>query len=265
MRTNLVKESIRHGGKAIGTMLFEFATNGIARIVAEAGADFIVIDMEHTGWSIETVSRLIATSRSTELVPIVRVPLTEYHFIARALDAGAMGVMVPMVETAEQAKRIVQSAKYPPRGRRGSAFSIAHDDYTGGDIVEKIASANEETLLIAQIETAEGLRNVDAIAAVEGIDVLWIGQFDLTNFLGIPGEFDHPQFLDAVKSVLAACEKNHKTAGFMAVDVTSGKSLLDQGFRILAYSGDLWVFQCALRQGITALRKHPGFSADDGI
>ena len=256
MKANRVKQTIRRDGKAIGTMLFEFATNGIARIVAEAGADFAVIDMEHTGWSIETVGRLIATSRSTELVPIVRVPATEYHFIARALDAGASGIMVPMVESADQARRIVQSAKYPPLGRRGSAFSIAHDDYTGGDIVQKIASANEETLLIAQIETAEGLRNVDAIASVEGIDVLWIGQFDLTNFLGIPGQFDHPQFLKAVKSVLDACAKNNKTAGFMAVDVASGKSLLDQGFRILAYSGDLWILQGALREGIAALRKH---------
>lgn len=258
MKVNRVKQTICSSGKAIGTMLFEFATGGIARIVAEAGADFIVIDMEHTGWSVETVGRLIATSRSTELVPIVRVPATEYHFIARALDAGAMGVMVPMVESADQARRIVQSAKYPPLGRRGSAFSIAHDDYTGGDIVKKIASANDETLLIAQIETAEGLRNVDAIASVEGIDVLWIGQFDLTNFLGIPGQFDHPQFLQAVKSVLTACDKNQKTAGFMAVDVATGKSLFDQGFRILAYSGDLWILQGALREGIAALRKHSG-------
>ena len=155
--------------------------------------------MEHTGWSIETVRGLIATTRAADAIPMVRVPATEYHLISRPLDVGAMGIMVPMVESAEQAQKIVTSAKYPPRGRRGAAFGVAHDDYTGGDIIAKMQSANDEILLIAQIETEHGLENVDAIAAVEGIDVLWIGHFDLTNFMGIPGQFTSDAYLDAVK------------------------------------------------------------------
>ena len=256
MIQNAIKERLSAGGVSIGTMVFEFATTGIARIAAEAGADFVVFDMEHTGFSIETIRMLMATSRGANLVPMVRVPATEYHFIARVLDMGAMGVMVPMVESAEQARRIVQSAKYPPVGRRGAAFGVAHDDYTGGDIAAKVESANRQTLLIAQIETAEGVRNVDEIAAVPGIDVLWIGHFDLSNSLGIPVQFDHPQFRSAVAKVLGACKQHGKTPGFMAGDIASGKSLLDQGFRILAFSGDLWVFQAALRSGIEGLRKH---------
>src|SRR5688500_2256523 len=174
MRTNHVKEKLLAGGVSIGTFVFEFNTTGIGRIAAEAGAEFCLFDMEHTGWSIETVRMLLATTRSTAMVPLVRVPATEYHFIARVLDMGAMGVMAPMVESADQARRLVASAKYPPQGRRGAAFSIAHDDYAGGDLVEKVESANRESLLIAQIETAAGVENVEAIAAVEGIDVLWI-------------------------------------------------------------------------------------------
>jgi 2-keto-3-deoxy-L-rhamnonate aldolase RhmA len=134
----------------------------------------------------------MASSRAADLIPMVRIPATEYHLIARPLDVGAMGLMVPMVESAEQAWAIVDSAKYPPLGRRGAAFGMAHDDYSGGDISEKMASANDEVLLIAQIETARGVENLDAIAAVDGIDVLWIGHFDLTNSLGIPGQFSHP-------------------------------------------------------------------------
>jgi 2-keto-3-deoxy-L-rhamnonate aldolase RhmA len=199
---------------------------------------------------------LIATCRASELVPMVRVPATEYHFIARALDMGAMGIMVPMVESAEQARRIVQSAKYPPIGRRGAAFGISHDDYTGGDIVAKIESANRHTLLIAQIETAEGVRHVDEIAATAGIDVLWIGHFDLTNSLGIPGQFTHPQFQEAVGRVVAGCRRHGKAPAFMASDIGGGKALLDQGFRMLAYGGDLWLYQAALQQGIAALRNH---------
>jgi 2-dehydro-3-deoxyglucarate aldolase/4-hydroxy-2-oxoheptanedioate aldolase len=256
LRTNHVKAKVTSGGVSIGTMLFEFNTTGIGRICAEAGAEFAIFDMEHTGWSVETIRMLIAATRGAEMIPMVRVPATEYHFIARTLDMGAMGVMVPMVESASQAATIVASAKYPPAGRRGAAFGVAHDEYTGGDLVEKIRTANSETLLIAQIETAVGVRNVNEIAAVNGIDVLWIGHFDLSNSLGIPGQFNHPLFQEAVAQVLAACRRHGKVPGFMASDVATGKRLLDQGFRILSYSGDLWLLQSALRDGVAALQGH---------
>jgi 2-dehydro-3-deoxyglucarate aldolase/4-hydroxy-2-oxoheptanedioate aldolase len=169
---------------------------------------------------------------------------------------GASGIMVPMVESAEQAAKIVASAKYPPMGRRGAAFGVAHDDYTGGDVVEKIRSANDETLLIAQIETRAGLENVDAIAAVSGINVLWIGQSDLTNSLGIPGQFEHPDFLDAVRRVADACRRHGKVPAFLVGDAAWGRSLLDQGFRMIAYGGDLWLYQAALAAGVADLKRH---------
>jgi 2-keto-3-deoxy-L-rhamnonate aldolase RhmA len=255
MRNNTVKSKLAAGQVPLGTFAFEFNTPGIARIMAEAGADFVVFDMEHTGWSVETIKTLIATTRSTNLVPIVRVPATYYDFIARVLDMGTLGVMVPMVESAEQAQAIVAAAKYPPVGRRGAAFGVAHDDYAGGDIVEKIRSANREGLLLPQIETAAGLANVDAIAAVPGVDVLWIGQFDLSLSLGIPGELKHPRMIAAMEEVIAACRRHGKVAGIMAPDLATGKELLRQGFRMLSYSGDLWVYQGALRTGLAELRK----------
>ncbi|MSR51487.1 MAG: aldolase, partial [Gemmataceae bacterium] len=162
MKINTVKQKITSGGTSIGTFIFEFNTTGIARLAAQAGAEFAIFDMEHTGWNAETIRMLVATSRSTALVPLVRIPATEYHFIASVLDMGAMGIMIPMCDTAEQARKFVSSAKYPPVGRRGTAFTIAHDDYISGNIVEKMSSANSETLLIAQIETMAGLENVDA-------------------------------------------------------------------------------------------------------
>jgi 2-dehydro-3-deoxyglucarate aldolase/4-hydroxy-2-oxoheptanedioate aldolase len=258
MKPNPVKSKIGGGGVSIGAFMFEFDTTGIGRIAAQAGAEFAVFDMEHTGWSVETIRMLIATTAGSTAIPMVRIPATEYHFIARTLDMGAMGIMVPMVESAAQARTIVASAKYPPVGRRGAAFGVAHDDYSGGDIVEKIHSANSHTLLIAQIETAAGVRNASEIAAVDGIDVLWIGHFDLSNSLGIPGQFDHPQFREAVDQVLAACRQHGKTPGFMAGDIATGKMLLDQGFRMLAYGGDLWLYQAALREGVSALQSHAG-------
>jgi 2-keto-3-deoxy-L-rhamnonate aldolase RhmA len=256
MRDNHVKQKVNGGGTSIGTFMFEFNTTGIGRIAAGAGADFAIFDMEHTGWSVETIRLLIATTRPTEMIPYVRVPTTEYDFIARALDMGAMGVMVPMVESVEQAETIVASGKYPPVGYRGAAFGIVHDDYSGGDVAEKIESANRESHLIAQIETAKGVENAEAIAGVDGIDVLWIGHFDLSNSLGIPGQFDHPRFKESVQTVLAACKRYGKPAGFMAGGIDDGKALLDQGFRMLAYGGDLWLYQNAVREGVNALKTH---------
>lgn len=256
MKLNHVKRTIASGGRSIGTFVFEFNTTGIGRIADQAGVEFIVFDMEHTGWSVETIRMLIASSRSTNAIPLVRIPTTEYHFVARVLDMGAMGIMSPMVETAAQAQLLVASAKYPPLGRRGAAFTIAHDDYSSGDIVEKMTTANSESLIIAQIETATGLQNIEEIAAVDGIDVLWIGHFDLSNFLGVPGQFDHPLFKEGVQRVLTACQRHHKTPGFMAGDLATGQKLLEQGFRILSYSGDLWLYQAALREGVAALQRY---------
>jgi 2-dehydro-3-deoxyglucarate aldolase/4-hydroxy-2-oxoheptanedioate aldolase len=258
MQPNRVKKKLLAGETAFGTFTFEFSTSGISRLAATAGAEFLLYDMEHTGWSVETIRQLIATSRGTDLIPLVRIPATEYHFCARVLDMGAMGLMAPMVETADQAQRLVQYAKYPPVGRRGCAFSIAHDDYRGGDIVEKIASANAETLLIAQIETKTGLDNVDAIAAVEGIDVLWVGQFDLSNFLGVPGQFDRPTFRAGIQRVVEACRKHNKTGGVMVLNEAEGRDWLNRGYRMVAFSGDLWIYQTALKVGLASLRQHAG-------
>ena len=255
MRPNQVKRTLRQGGVAVGTMVFEFNTPGIGRIVADAGADFVLFDTEHTGWSVDTVRTLMATTRAADVVPMVRVPATQYHLISGPLDVGAMGLMIPMVETEEQARLIVRSSKYPPVGRRGAAFGIAHDDYTSGDVAEKMESANDELLLIAQIETATGIENVDSIASVRGIDVLWIGHFDLTNSLGIPGQFTHPDYLRAVDRVLEACQRHGKAPGFMVASVEEGRTKLQQGFRCLAYWGDLWIYAQGLRQGISGIRR----------
>jgi 2-keto-3-deoxy-L-rhamnonate aldolase RhmA len=254
MLANPVKQTVASGGTALGTMMFEFSTTGIGRIAANAGAEFAVYDMEHSGWDIETIRMLIATTPRPKLVPVVRIPTTQYHFIARVLDLGAMGIMAPMVESADEARLLVQSAKYPPIGRRGAAFSIAHDDYLSGSIPETVRSANAEVLLIAQIETATGLKNLDEIAAVPEIDSLWIGLYDLANSLGIPGQMDHPDIQSAIDRVIAACHKHHKVPAVLVTSVEEGREQLRRGFRLVAYGGDVWIYQAALKQGLAAVR-----------
>jgi 2-dehydro-3-deoxyglucarate aldolase/4-hydroxy-2-oxoheptanedioate aldolase len=235
-------------------MMLEFSTTGVARIAAAAGAEFAVFDMEHTGWSMETVRMLMATARAADIVPLVRVPTLEYHFIARVLDLGAMGVVIPFVGNPQQARQIVDHAKYPPEGRRGVAFGVAHDDYEGGDLVAKMRNANDDVLLIAQIENAEGVEDADAIAAVKGIDGLWIGQFDLTTSLGRPGRFDDPSFREATRRVLTACQRHGKTAVLGSLDPAALARGPAEGFSMLVYLADLWIYQEALRRGLDGVR-----------
>ena len=235
-------------------MIFEFFTPGIAQIVKAAGADFILYDMEHSGAGIETIKAQMAACRGLDLVPLVRVPVLQSHFIARCLDMGAMGIMVPMVESAAQAREIVNATRYPPVGRRGAAFGVAHDDYEGGAVADKIAAANERTMVIALVETAEGIRNVDEIAAVEGVDVVWLGHFDLTNFMGIPAQFQHPDYLAAVDKLLAAANRHGKAAGMMAGDDDWARDYKAKGFRAIAYGLDLMLLQRVLRDGLDKLR-----------
>ena len=257
LRDNPVKGKVADGGRALGAMVFEFFTPGLPQICANAGAEFVLFDMEHAGLGFETLKTQCALCRGLPLVPMMRVPRGEYHFIARALDVGAFGIMVPMVGTAAEAAHIVASARYPPNGRRGAAFGFAHDDYQDGNVADKIAALHARTLLIAQIETVEGLGNVEAIAAVPGIDVLWLGHFDLTNSMGIPGAFEHPDYVAAVARIVRACDDAGKSAGFLATDERSAREAVARGFRMLAFGVDQLMLQHALRAGLSVLREAP--------
>jgi 2-keto-3-deoxy-L-rhamnonate aldolase RhmA len=256
MRENPVKQKLAAGGSAFGSMIFEFFTPGMPRLLANAGAEYAMYCMEHTGASYETLKPQFALCRALGVVPLVRVPGTEYDFIARALDCGALGVMVPLVDTAQQAEFIVSCTRYPPAGgRRGAAFGFAHDDYEGGDVVQKMRMIHERTLVIAMIETRSGLENVEAIAAVPGVDVLWLGHFDLSNFLGIPGQFDSSVFQDAIRRIVSAAKKHGKAAGYMAASAALGREYLGHGFRMIATGTDQGMLQEATRAMLDGMRK----------
>jgi 2-dehydro-3-deoxyglucarate aldolase/4-hydroxy-2-oxoheptanedioate aldolase len=232
-----------------GSMVFEFFTPGIAQILKNAGCEYVIYDMEHAGFSIEQLKTQVAHCRGVGVVPMVRVPRGEYHFLARSLDVGAQGVMVPMVDSIEQARAIAEATHYPPAGRRGAAFGFAHDDYMPGDPGAKMKAADARNLVIAQIETERGLEDVEGIAAVPGIDCLWLGHFDLTNFLGIPGQFDHPQYIAAVKRMVAAARKHKKALGVMAADAAWAKQYRSLGFNMIATGTD----QAILMSGTRAI------------
>ncbi len=254
MLPNPIRARLKSGKCSYGIMAFEFLTPGFCQIVAVAGAEFVIFDMEHSGVGIDSIKAQISFARGTGVAPFVRVPGLHYHLIAPVLDAGAMGIMVPMVETKEQAQKLAAWCRYRPEGVRGLAFGFSHDDFTRGDIVEKMKQANARTLTIALIETVAGIQNVDAIISVPGIDVGWLGHFDLTNSMGITGQFEAPEYLAAVDSLVAACKRHDKTAGWLAGSVSKAKEFRAKGFRCLCYGTDTSVFQSALADGIEALR-----------
>ena len=250
----MLKQNLHTNGHAFGSMAMEFLTPGLPTIMAAAGAEFGLFDMEHTGASLETMKSMIAGCRGINVAPIVRVPRGEYHFIARALDIGAHGIMVPMVGSAEEAAHIADCAHYPPVGHRGAAFGVAHDDYRAADPATAMARAAARTLMIAQIETVEGLDSVEAIAATPNIDVIWLGHFDLTNFMGIPGQFQHPDYLAAVRRIAAAAKAHGKVAGILAMNDAWAQEYWRHGYRMLAYGLDHMLFQAALKAGLEKMR-----------
>ena len=240
-----------------GHFVVEFATPGIGHIMKSAGCDFVLFDMEHSGFGFETVKSAVRYMQAAQLPMICRVPSKEYHHIARACDMGAEGIMLPMVANAAEAKRIVDSVKYTPEGGRGVALGVAHDDYRAGSVLDKLSAANKRTTIFAQIETAEGVENSDAIAALKGIDCLWVGHFDLSASLGIPGEFDNAKFTKAIAHVAGACAKHKKSLGRLVPNVETGHAIQALGFDFVCYSGDVWVLRDALRDALAALRAGP--------
>jgi len=253
MSENAITQAIAARGAAVGAMLFEFDTPGVMRILASAGADFALFDLEHTSWDAGSLRRVLATGRGTGVHPLVRVVRAEYALIAPALDAGAGGVMAPMVESAEQARTLVESVRYPPLGRRGFGV-IMSDELADGGPGGRAERGNRENVVIAQIESPQGIENAEEILAVPGIDVAWLGQFDLSLGLGVPGRFDHPTYLDAVDHLVRAAQARGIPLGQLVGSVEDGRAMRERGFQVLAFA-DVWVFERALRESLDGLRR----------
>jgi 2-keto-3-deoxy-L-rhamnonate aldolase RhmA len=234
--------------KLRGAMIFEFFSPGIPIILKNAGCEFIIFDMEHGGLSLEQFKVLATISNSNQISPLIRIPEVSYNYVARALDLGASGIMAPMVNTAEEAMKVVKSSKYPPEGIRGAGFGFAHDNYNNQNPLKYIKKANDELINIIQIETKYGLENVETIAAIDGVDCLWVGHFDLTNFLGIPGDFTSSIYLDAIKRVVDAGKINKKSLGIMVNNNDELEMYSELGFNMIAVGTEMNILSRSISQ-----------------
>ncbi len=255
MGDNRLKAWSRTRQLKLGHFIVEFATPGMGHIVKAAGCDFVFFDLEHSGFSFETLKSAIRYFEAAGVAVIVRVPALENDMLARACDMGAEGLIAPMISTRAQAQAMVDSVKYVPEGRRGVGLGMAHDNYRAAPVAEALKNANARTTIFCLIETAEGARNADAIAALDGVDGLWVGHFDLSCSLGLPGQFDHPKFKAAMRKIIAAARKHKKSLGRLVPNVAQGIAHYKEGFDFICYSGDVWVLRDALADAVNKVRE----------
>ncbi|MGQ9462576.1 MAG: HpcH/HpaI aldolase family protein [Candidatus Fervidibacter sp.] len=251
MRENLTLKKLREGKATVGCWL-TIGSPTIATIMSRCGFDWLVIDTEHGAVGYDSMLVCIHEILATETTPIVRVSWNDATLIKRALDAGAMGVLVPMVMNAEEARRAVDAAKFPPKGIRSVGGFIAQllhgNDYP--------LAANNQILVAVQIEHIEAVKRANEICAVEGVDVVFVGPNDLAASMGLIGTpfRENPQWQAAVQAVLDAANEAGKAAGLQCGTVEEGKERLDQGFRFVAVSSDARFLHLSLKQVVKALK-----------
>jgi len=228
-----MKRILKDGGVVIGATILEWTKPSMAKILALAGFDFLFLEYEHAYFNEEGMASLILAARDANLPVITKVPSLHRHFISRALDAGALGIQLPRTNSREDVERMVQYAKFPPIGDRAGCPGLGNTDYRPVGAEEFFRRSNEETLIIAHIETREGLANLDGILANPHVDAVFVGPYDLSAALGIPGQVEHPLMLDAVQQVMDRAREHGVAPGIYAGDFESGKIWIERGMQLI--------------------------------
>ena len=218
-----------------------------------AGFDFVIIDLEHGPNTIQTAQNLVRAACIGGVLPIVRVKEDALSVIGEALDIGAGGIQVPQVRTAEEARRVVEQARFAPQGRRGVCRFVRAADYSAMDRFRYFAEANE-ALVILQLEGTEAIANLPEIAAVPGVDILFIGPYDLSQALGVPGQVDHPEVARRMMEITGFCRKNGIIVGTFTDTPENARKWREAGIRYLSYSVDVGLFLEACRRVVQSVR-----------
>ena len=214
---NHAKEKLKNHELAIGMGARNVRSVDIATIMSGAGYDWLFIDLEHGATSIETASTICIAALAANIAPIVRVPQGDLNLGTRCLDAGALGIVMPHVDTPEQAADMVEAFRFKPMGKRSIAGNYPQFKFENRSASDTVEIFNETTLLIPMIETPQAVANANAIAGTPGIDILLMGTNDLCLEMGIPGEIDNHRISDAVDAVIKACDAHGKWAGLGGV------------------------------------------------
>ncbi len=256
MKDNLLRKALNGGRVVIGTMLQELRTPAIPMLLADVGYDFIFIDMEHGAHNMETVADLIKVTRLTGMTALVRVPDLQYHLIARCLDAGAQGIMVPRVETREQVENIVSFSKYPPLGERGCSINKGHNDYQAEALIPFVEKANKENVVILQIERKKAIEHLDELLSVPGVDAAVLGPNDLAVSYGVANDLNSPLMTEAFQKVVDTGKKYGVHTGMHIGNLAKLKEWMGKGMDIITYNTDLGFLKSSASAGLLELRDH---------
>ncbi len=248
-KPNKVKTALKVGKRVFGSWSM-LSSPQVVNVMALAGLDFVIIDLEHGPTTYETVEAQLYAVEAEGCTPIVRLGEASDTTILHVLEIGAQAILVSNVTTAADTERIVRAAKYPPTGRRGLSPFTRNHGFSDADLKAKLQYANEEMFVGVLVEGAEGIANLDAIAAVDGLDMVYIGIYDVSQSVGAPGELMHPEVIRVVTDCVQTIEKHGLAAGSVARDRDYLKLLATAGFRFLSYRAD----SAILRDGLAAAR-----------
>ena len=237
MKTNRLKTALKNKALALGGWV-QIGHPATAEVLARAGMDWVCVDLEHGAIGLETLTDLFRTIDAFDCTPVARLPLNDPVWIHRSLDAGARGLVIPMVKTAGEAERAVREAMYPPRGVRGYGYSRAN--LHGEDFDAYIQTFNDKLVMVMQIEHKDAIENLDAILEVPGVDALFIGPLDLSGSMGLTGQMDHPRVVGALERYRTACQAHGKPAGMHIVrpDENNVRDTLARGYTLIALGLD---------------------------
>jgi 2-dehydro-3-deoxyglucarate aldolase len=255
MQNTTLKLKLKKNELTIGSWV-TIGHTSVIEILAQAGFDWLTVDMEHTSIDYSTAQLLISTIQSNNMAALVRVSKNDEVYIKRVLDAGADGVIVPMINNAEDAKKAVEYVKYPPEGKRGVGLFRAQKYGLKEGFENYKKWLTENSVIIAQIEHFEAVNNIEEIIATPGIDGVIIGPYDLSGSMGMPGEFDKPEVKNAIRRVEQICKDNNFPAGYHVIRPESKllQEKIDKGFTFMAFSTDFFFMGEKARQEIEMIK-----------
>jgi 2-dehydro-3-deoxyglucarate aldolase len=250
-----LKEKLKSNEITIGSWI-TLGHPSIAEILARAGFDWLTVDMEHSAITLHEAQQLIQVIELCGVAPLVRVGENNPNLIKRAMDAGAYGVIVPMVNTKEDAVKAVNAVKYPPVGTRG--VGLARAQGYGLEFARYKNWVNRDSIVIVQIEHREAVENLDAILSVDGVDAFIVGPYDLSGSMGRPGDFEHPDMKTALKMIMKTAKGLRKTAGFHVIptDVKKVSEKIKDGYRFIGFSLDALFLGTGLRESLEIIKKY---------
>ncbi|MFM9971028.1 MAG: HpcH/HpaI aldolase family protein [Burkholderiales bacterium] len=252
---NRAKSRLAAGELALGMVLRQARTVDIAALAVTAGFDWFSIDMEHSTIDVDTAAQIVCAALPAGITPLVRVPGEASHHASRLLDAGAQGIIFPHINSPEDARRAVAQCLYPPMGTRSYAGIQAQLAFRSTPVTEATRQVNEQTLVVAMLESVAAIDHAEAIAAVPGVNALLIGINDLCDELGVPGKFGDPKVEEAFARVIAACAKHRVSPGMSGVhDPVLAKKYISMGMRFIGGGTDQSFLMAGASQRAAFLR-----------